>query len=261
MSKCRVLQRNSHQLAGNGACSTGASYWRRWSEWFCLERATGSPALEYRETWKKRVHERTFGRGNSRPLQAQRVFEIDDLRESENLVAIAALNWALCDILCGCPRAARLRGLCNVLVHRYRGLTRRWESDADAMRAALPAHDDTCCARRSRRTTASCSAIPATVSSRVRIAEVCHRGRRSPRSRRWSYRYAWGLRPVEPASRATGDYFGTALNRTARVMSAGHGGQVLVAGTRQRPPNGSRSGRLGSATVARPPELRSRCFN
>jgi hypothetical protein len=39
------------------------------------------------------------------------VFEIDGLRESQNLVAIAALNWALCDILCGCPRGARLRGL------------------------------------------------------------------------------------------------------------------------------------------------------
>jgi hypothetical protein len=37
--------------------------------------------------------------------------ERDDIRESQKSVTIAALNRALCDILCGCPRGARLRGL------------------------------------------------------------------------------------------------------------------------------------------------------
>src|SRR4051794_29542233 len=33
------------------------------------------------------------------------------------------------------------------------------------------------------------------------------------------------------AEERDGDYFGPALNRTARVMAAGHGGQILVAGS------------------------------
>jgi hypothetical protein len=36
--------------------------------------------------------------------------EIDDFRESRKSVAIGRLTWALCDILCECPRGAGLRG-------------------------------------------------------------------------------------------------------------------------------------------------------
>jgi hypothetical protein len=35
--------------------------------------------------------------------------DIDEFRESRKFVAIAALNRALCDILCECPRGADLR--------------------------------------------------------------------------------------------------------------------------------------------------------
>ena len=44
------------------------------------------------------------------PSRTERRLEIDEIRESRKFVTIATLNRALCDILCGCPRGARLRG-------------------------------------------------------------------------------------------------------------------------------------------------------
>ena len=51
---------------------------------------------------------------------------------------------------------------------------------------------------------------------------------RWPRSGRWSCRCGWGWRPAKPSC-GRADYFGAVLNRAARVMAAGHGGQILLA--------------------------------
>ena len=51
---------------------------------------------------------------------------------------------------------------------------------------------------------------------------------RWPRSGRWSCRCGWASRPAKPSC-ARADYFGAVLNRAARVMAAGHGGQILLA--------------------------------
>jgi predicted ATPase len=107
------------------------------------------------------------------------------------------------------------------------GSTRRWEADADVMRAALAAHDEVlrsviethgglmfkhtgdgvCAAFVSPR-----SAVDAAVAAQ-RVLELPVR---------------MGIATGEAELR-DGDYFGAVLNRAARVMAAGHGGQILLA--------------------------------
>src|ERR1700755_475650 len=125
------------------------------------------------------------------------------------------------------PPAAAPSGAVTFLFTDVEGSTRRWEADADGMRAALAAHDEVlrkaieshggwlfkhtgdgvCAAFASPR-----SAVDAAVAG-LRALELPVR---------------MGLATGEAELR-DGDYFGTALNRAARVMAAGHGGQILLA--------------------------------
>jgi predicted ATPase len=109
------------------------------------------------------------------------------------------------------------------------GSTRRWEADADAMRTALETHnrmlreavdandgkvfnytgDGMCAVFDSPR-----SAVDAAVAAQLAL-ELPVR---------------MGIATGEAELRGD-DYFGTVLNRTARVMAAGHGGQILLDGT------------------------------
>ena len=118
-------------------------------------------------------------------------------------------------------------GVVTFLFTDVEGSTRRWEADADGMRIALAAHDEVlraaieehggfmfkhtgdgvCAAFSSPR-----SAVDAAVAAQ-RVLELPVR---------------MGLATGEAELR-DGDYFGTVLNRAARVMAAGHGGQILVA--------------------------------
>jgi predicted ATPase/class 3 adenylate cyclase len=118
-------------------------------------------------------------------------------------------------------------GVVTFLFTDIEGSTRRWESDADAMRTALLAHDEVLrsaieehggylfshtgdgvvAAFASPR-----SAVDAAVQAQL-VLELPVR---------------MGLATGEAELR-DGDYFGTVLNRAARVMAAGHGGQILVA--------------------------------
>jgi predicted ATPase len=119
-------------------------------------------------------------------------------------------------------------GVVTFLFTDIEGSTRRWEADPDAMRSSLAAHDDlmrevveahsgwlfkhtgdgVCAAFASPR-----AAVDAAVAAQLAL-ELPVR---------------MGIATGEADLRGD-DYFGAVLNRAARVMAAGHGGQVLLDG-------------------------------
>ena len=107
------------------------------------------------------------------------------------------------------------------------GSTRRWENDADGMRIALAAHDEVLRSAIEAHvgflfshTGDGVVAAFASPRSAVDAAITAQRALELP--------VRMGLATGEAELR-DGDYFGTVLNRAARVMAAGHGGQILVA--------------------------------
>ncbi|PXW99137.1 ATP-binding protein [Mycolicibacterium moriokaense] len=118
-------------------------------------------------------------------------------------------------------------GVVTFLFTDIEGSTRRWEADAVAMRAALSKHDQVLqTAIESHdgfvfsHTGDGVVAAFASPMSAVDAAVKAQLALQLP--------VRMGLATGE-AERRDGDYFGTVLNRAARVMAAGHGGQILVA--------------------------------
>jgi predicted ATPase len=119
------------------------------------------------------------------------------------------------------------------------GSTGRWEADADAMRAALEthnrvlretidAHDGTVF----NYTGDGMCAVFASPRDAVDAAIAAQRTLELP--------VRMGIATGEAELRGD-DYFGTVLNRTARVMAAGHGGQILL--------DGATAGLIGSVDL------------
>ena len=107
------------------------------------------------------------------------------------------------------------------------GSTRRWEADADGMRMALAAHDEVL--REAieahggwlfKHTGDGVCAAFGSPRSAVDAAVAAQRALELP--------VRMGIATGEAELR-DGDYFGAVLNRAARVMAAGHGGQILLA--------------------------------
>src|ERR1700753_3066816 len=118
-------------------------------------------------------------------------------------------------------------GVVTFLFTDIEGSTRRWEANADAMRVALAAHDEVL------RTAIEghggwlfkhtgdgvCAAFDSPTGA-VDAAVTAQRELQLP--------VRMGIATGEAELRE-GDYFGAVLNRAARVMAAGHGGQILLA--------------------------------
>jgi class 3 adenylate cyclase len=118
-------------------------------------------------------------------------------------------------------------GVVTFLFTDIEGSTRRWEADADGMRSALAAHDKVLRSAIEAQdgflfshTGDGVAAAFASPMSAVDAAIDAQREVQLP--------VRMGIATGEAELR-DGDYFGTVLNRAARVMAAGHGGQILMA--------------------------------
>src|ERR1700744_4631131 len=125
------------------------------------------------------------------------------------------------------PPAAAPSGVVTFLFTDVEGSTRRGEADADAMRKALVTHDEmlhTAIEKHDgfvfKHTGDGVCAAFASPRSAVDAAVAAQRALELP--------VRMGLATGEAELRE-GDYFGAVLNRAARVMAAGHGGQILLA--------------------------------
>ena len=118
-------------------------------------------------------------------------------------------------------------GVVTFLFTDVEGSTRRWEADADGMREALAAHDEVLRSAVEvhggwlfKHTGDGVCAAFASPRSAVDAAVAAQRALELPAR--------MGIATGEAELRGA-DYFGAVLNRAARVMAAGHGGQILLA--------------------------------
>jgi predicted ATPase/class 3 adenylate cyclase len=123
--------------------------------------------------------------------------------------------------------AAAPSGVVTFLFTDVEGSTRRWENDADAMRAAMAAHDEVLRSAIEahggfmfKHTGDGACAAFSSPRAGVDAAIAAQRKLELP--------VRMGIATGEAELRE-GDYFGAVLNRAARVMAAGHGGQTLLA--------------------------------
>ncbi|HEU4919419.1 MAG TPA: adenylate/guanylate cyclase domain-containing protein, partial [Candidatus Limnocylindrales bacterium] len=118
------------------------------------------------------------------------------------------------------------------------GSTRLWERNPEAMRSALERHDvivrSAVAGSDGTVVKATGDGIMAVFDTPTGAVGAGIAAQRSLLAERWpeacAIRVRMGIHTGEAESRG-GDFFGPAVNRTARIMAAGHGGQILVSGS------------------------------
>jgi len=125
-------------------------------------------------------------------------------------------------------------GVVSFLFTDVEGSTRLWESDRDAMAASLARHDEIL-----REVVESRSGhVFSTAGDAFAVAfpSAASAVEAAIDAQLWLNRADWPGPPITvrmgihtgTAEERDGDYFGPVLNRAARIMSAGHGGQILI---------------------------------
>ncbi|MDP9333891.1 MAG: adenylate/guanylate cyclase domain-containing protein, partial [Actinomycetota bacterium] len=130
-----------------------------------------------------------------------------------------------------------LAGTVTFLFTDIEGSTRLWEEQPEAMRAALARHDailrDAVIAHRGSVVKTTGDGIFAAFAAARDAVTAALAGQRALSAERLGQtgplRVRMGLH-TGAAELRDGDYFGADVNRTARLMAAGHGGQILVSG-------------------------------
>ena len=131
--------------------------------------------------------------------------------------------------------AARPSGTVTFLFTDIEGSTRLWEEHPTEMQVALERHDEilrsTVQGRGGYVFSTAGDAFSVAFTRASDAVEAAVAAQHDLGAESWPaatpIRVRMGLHTGEAEER-DGDYFGTALNRSARIMSAGHGGQVLA---------------------------------
>jgi predicted ATPase/class 3 adenylate cyclase len=129
-------------------------------------------------------------------------------------------------------------GIVTFLFTDIEGSTRLWQQDEMAMRSALSRHDQllrqAIAEHEGRVFSAMGDGMAAAFGSASRAVSAALAAQRSLEAEPWPtatpLRVRMALHTGE-ADRRDGDYFGTVVNRAARLMAIGHGGQVLCSST------------------------------
>ncbi len=131
-------------------------------------------------------------------------------------------------------------GTVTFLFTDIEGSTRRWEDDTEAMRDALAGHDEIlrgAIERHGGVVFATGGDGFAAAFGRAGDAVACAQRVQAELQATDLPRVRMGVHTGEAVERG-GDYFGPTVNRAARLMAVGHGGQVLVSGVAQQLVNG-----------------------